>query len=484
MSKCSKGTGKPVAPDNLETTVMPPEVSTTDRYRVQENLLREYEQKFADLRELFSSDRTLLRCRSREDCWKRTVLHDTWWHRTWQTERIMSRIHLASKWSIISSKRMDSWTRRSVQFWMYLSVKDVAELKSRSNLYLVTKLALGSGSWIESTSTWRRCRKRLTLKVLERRVPETLLRRQDHDRHQIQRCLLRLFRILIEKWIDVESGTFDHSCLEVSKLMIRLLRHDDWVNREEDRAVKFEDLASIFRSRITSSSHWSIRKWLRFWQREIGITKRFQYCLDPNSPETFLYLRAIHGHSGTCWSYIARQRVGTRRLRRAHLSRWKLSRLTFYHPVWIDSGWEKLQERHAVFFTAVNPLFVDQHKDVEYDLTNPRIAVYKIIGTYTKIQYIGEIKRLLRRRDCSSIRHDPTQSSFTTLYLRFASRKWYTWSREKNCPTKCINLQDYRKEPYSSRICIMTSGFFQIRSENIRRPSKQRKQRVRWNPWR
>ena len=31
ISTCSKGSEQPVAPDNLETTVMPPEVSTTDR---------------------------------------------------------------------------------------------------------------------------------------------------------------------------------------------------------------------------------------------------------------------------------------------------------------------------------------------------------------------------------------------------------------------------------------------------------------------
>ena len=49
------------------------------------------------------------------------------------------------------------------------------------------------------------------------------------------------------KWIDVEPGTFDQNCLEVSELMIRLLRHDESVNREDDGAVKFEDLASIFR---------------------------------------------------------------------------------------------------------------------------------------------------------------------------------------------------------------------------------------------
>ena len=54
------------------------------------------------------------------------------------------------------------------------------------------------------------------------------------------------------KWIDVEPGTFDQNCLEVSKLMMRLLRHDDSVIREEDGAVKIEALASIFLSRITS----------------------------------------------------------------------------------------------------------------------------------------------------------------------------------------------------------------------------------------
>ena len=50
----SKGTGKRVAPDNLETMVIPSEVSTTDQIsptnaRVQGNLLREYEPKFANL---------------------------------------------------------------------------------------------------------------------------------------------------------------------------------------------------------------------------------------------------------------------------------------------------------------------------------------------------------------------------------------------------------------------------------------------------
>ena len=54
--KNSKGTEKPAALDNLETVVLPPEVSTTDQIfptdaGVQGNLVLEYEQKFANLPE-------------------------------------------------------------------------------------------------------------------------------------------------------------------------------------------------------------------------------------------------------------------------------------------------------------------------------------------------------------------------------------------------------------------------------------------------
>ena len=98
------------------------------------------------------------------------------------------------------------------------------------------------------------------------------------------------------KWIDTERGKTDKTCLEVSKLMIRVLRHD---GREDDGAVRFEDLASIFRSRNESTSHWSIRTWISFLQRGGSPKKMFQYRLNPNSPEHFLYLRAIEGHSGS-----------------------------------------------------------------------------------------------------------------------------------------------------------------------------------------
>ena len=36
----------------------------------------------------------------------------------------------------------------------------------------------------------------------------------------------------------------------------------------------------------------------QFWRKGEGAKKRFQYCLNPNSSNQFLHLRAIQGHSG------------------------------------------------------------------------------------------------------------------------------------------------------------------------------------------
>ena len=70
-------------------------------------------------------------------------------------------------------------------------------------------------------------------------------------------------------WIDVEPGPFDRSCFDVSKKVIRLLRHDSSVPREEDGAVEFRILAHMFRSEFASSSYWSIRPWLNCLQEDL-----------------------------------------------------------------------------------------------------------------------------------------------------------------------------------------------------------------------
>ena len=64
--------------------------------------------------------------------------------------------------------------------------------------------------------------------------------------------------------------------------MIRLLRHDPSVLREEDGAVEFRLMAQMFRSKFASSQYWSIRAWLNYLQKGGGPKKRSQYCVSPD----------------------------------------------------------------------------------------------------------------------------------------------------------------------------------------------------------
>ena len=50
---------------------------------------------------------------------------------------------------------------------------------------------------------------------------------------------------------------------------------------------------------VVNAEHWSIEKWTSVLVKSGGQKKRFQYCLNPNYPHQFLYLRAIERHSGS-----------------------------------------------------------------------------------------------------------------------------------------------------------------------------------------
>ena len=54
-------------------------------------------------------DQTLLQRWFFEEYWQRTLLHYTWWGKTWRYETIMSRVHFTSKGGNIPCERVDSW---------------------------------------------------------------------------------------------------------------------------------------------------------------------------------------------------------------------------------------------------------------------------------------------------------------------------------------------------------------------------------------
>ena len=98
------------------------------------------------------------------------------------------------------------------------------------------------------------------------------------------------------------------------KFITRILRHSQEVYREADGGVHHDQVideckkkqsdntgywSDEMRKDFVNAPHWSIEKWVSVLARGGGQKRRFQYCLNPNYPHPFLYLRAIQGHSGS-----------------------------------------------------------------------------------------------------------------------------------------------------------------------------------------
>ena len=63
--------------------------------------------------------------------------------------------------------------------------------------------------------------------------------------------------------------------------MIRLLRHDPSIPREDDVAVRFDDIMEELKEKFDGASQWSINDWVSFLAKGGGQKKRFQYCFEP-----------------------------------------------------------------------------------------------------------------------------------------------------------------------------------------------------------
>ena len=108
-------------------------------------------------------------------------------------------------------------------------------------------------------------------------------------------------------WIDINPKPFNEGCFAVSKFMIRSLRHDASIPREDDGAVRFDDLIEKLKELFISTLQWAVSTWVNSLAKGGGKKRRFQYCLNPYASNKFLYFRAIQGHSGGNFVYLSLQ---------------------------------------------------------------------------------------------------------------------------------------------------------------------------------
>ena len=217
-----------------------------------------------------------------------------------------------------------------------------------------------------------------------------------------------------------------------------------------------------------------------------GAVKRLQYCVNRSSAvNTILYHRGIQGHSGgehvdsTLQDNVLLPSDFTEHIYHAGSSH-DLHSIT--QSGLILFGKDVQKGRHAVFFTSVNPMFIDHCRERDYDVTKPRIAVYKHNWkTHQNTAYWC----VLRVAQSKGLQFYQARSNAIILYNTLRAvciEKVVIRKSEKNCTVKRINPLLYRKNCTQTEFALWTPGYNKLWRENIFRPFQQSQGNLwRWN---
>ena len=183
-----------------------------------------------------------------------------------------------------------------------------------------------------------------------------------------------------------------------------------------------------------------------FSQKGGGPKKRFQYCVEPFHADTILYFRATQGQSGGRHVNFERQRVIAGQFRRAHLLDWKLLRYALNHPIWVDSGWKRRQEREAC------GVLYGRESKCSSVITVSRITTWhnpelQCTNTFGKVHQNTVYWCSLRVAQSKGLQFCPT----TVKRDHRLQQSAFSQKVRENCTAKRINPLLHRKELYPSR---------------------------------
>ena len=199
------------------------------------------------------NDQTMLQCRCQEDHGEGTVFHDLRRCGTGQIGRLMSRVYFTSRQRSIKVKR---WIRGNTKIGPALEVA-ISHHQGRHGIEIMVNSLSGDGtcSWVMIVGGTNKYETEVSEGTQENHMDDTgdstgkFVAKAGPKQTPIPTSSSTATLPYHQRdWIDVEQGPYDKSCFEVSKKMIRLLRHDPSVFQEEDGAVEFRILAPMFRS--------------------------------------------------------------------------------------------------------------------------------------------------------------------------------------------------------------------------------------------
>ena len=178
------------------------------------------------------------------------------------------------------------------------------------------------------------------------------------------------------RWIDIEPSKQDLDSYDLSKKVINLLRHNQTLHREEDGAIQFYKIKFHLRDHHSQIQNWSDDRWKACLAAGGRSKRRYQYCSD--NLGTIIYLRALHGHSGSNLIDPMLQDnvlIGPGIFPYIHHVGCTFNLHSIINNGLVPGG-QNLSRRQTVFFLPVDPRD-ESHKDPEYsDFSVPRLARY------------------------------------------------------------------------------------------------------------
>ena len=271
---------------------------------------------------------------------------DTW--RILAMHRVsgLSWVHLAKRWTIIWSERLDSrWTPKLDPYWKSQPATYKVNMEWKLELSLWTKTILTHGSeflmaWRYLIRTWTTPQKCSSKTALKLNASDFASRSKAKAKPQGRTSASSSTKTILigeRTWADIEPQEHSLSDHSVSKKLINLLRHGS-LPREDDGAIEFWRIKDYLQDHFVLSPHWSDEKWKSMFgrrrrtQEKISVLYWFirSNSVPPSSSRSF--------RTQSSWSLITWQCRDSGRFLQVHLSRRMCNQSTFHHHFRIDTG--------------------------------------------------------------------------------------------------------------------------------------------------
>ena len=204
-------------------------------------------------------------------------------------------------------------------------------------------------------------------------------------------------------------------------------------------------------------------------QRRGGPKKRFQYCQDHFSADTFLYLRAIQGHSGGNQIDPAVQDNVLLPSDFAEYIYHVGSSLDMHSIILsglMPGGKDVKRGRQTVFFTAVNPMFAHLHKQRDHDVTKPTIAFYKQKWKIHQITVYWNNFRVAQKKGLTFYQTRSNAIILDNTLPAACFEQVVVMNSEKVLYYKQTNLRAHREKLYKNRLGTKDERILQIRTKD------------------